>query len=95
MKVNLQKIKSLIKIDGLTLEKVWLREVMLGFIIFLAVLYFDFYIYRNFVWQKRINVERPSIVSLRKQSIEAIAKKIKSNNDFITNPTFPVVQNPF
>jgi len=93
--MNLNDIKNKIK-PYFTVDMIWKMELVFG-ILFLAIfMAFDFWIYDTYVRGGFGEASAPEVATLLKKSaIEKAANKIKSQKDFLENPSFGVVKNPF
>ena len=72
------------------------------FIIFLillvGILYFDFWVYKNFVLgaeSRALEGEQMGLFLLKTPLLEKAAEEIKKRNDFLENPVYPSIKNPF
>lgn len=72
------------------------------FIIFIAllvgILYFDFQVYKNFVLnvESRIREDGAEILFLLKTPLlEKAADEIRKKDEFINNPAYPLIKDPF
>ena len=93
--MNLKSIKSKIK-PYFTVDIIWKAELAFGALVLAAFLAFDFWIYDTYVRGGSEEAGAPKVATLLKKSaIEKAANKIKSQNQFLESPTFPVVKNPF
>jgi len=93
--MNLKSIKSKIK-PYFTVDIIWKAELAFGALVLAAFLAFDFWIYDTYVRGGSGEAGAPEVATLLKKSaIEKAANKIKSQNQFLESPTFPVVKNPF
>ncbi len=81
----------------MTIRKIWLFELLAAGILFLAILYIDFQIYRNITVEKQgVAVEAAgSGLYLRKSDLVEAVKKLKEHQDFVENPIYPLIKNPF
>lgn len=85
-----------LKIGRMTVEKVWLAELILACVILAFLLAFDVWIYKTFVRERKpVETNNYKSAIIKKIELEKIAKKIKDQNSFIENPVLPVVKNPF
>ena len=88
--------KSLREKRALTLGQIWKIELVLAAILLSAFLAFDFWLYQTFILSPPdISFDRENIVPFRKFTIERTVKKIENYADFLKNPTYPFVENPF
>lgn len=72
------------------------------FIIFIAllvgILYFDFQVYKNFVLnvESRVREDGAEILFLLKTPLlEKAADEIRKKDEFLQNPKYPLIKDPF
>ena len=93
--MNLSDIKNKIK-PHFTVDMVWKIELLLGALLLAAFLAFDFWAYNTYIRGVSGETGAPEVATLlKKNAIKKAADKIKSQNQFLEAPTFPVVKNPF
>lgn len=79
-----------------TINKIWIWEIIAAGIFLLSFLVIDFLVYRNIVIQKSVPPgDISGAVYLRKTNLVEAAKKIKADQDFLENPQYPSIKNPF
>ncbi len=78
------------------IKKIWNAELILGVLLLIVFLAFDFWVYNAYVRGGAGGVGAPEVATLlKKNALEKAANKIKSQNQFLKNPSFGVVKNPF
>ena len=67
-------------------------------LILAGVLYFDFWVYKNFVLEAESRAkenEPKEIFLLKAPLLEKAAEEIKKRDDFLENPKYPLIKDPF
>lgn len=81
---------------AVTLDKIWKIEIITASVLLSAFLIFDFWVYQNFILKRPdAQLDRAKVISFKKAGIERASKKIDNYTDFLKNPAFPFVENPF
>lgn len=74
-------------------------KLFIIFIAFLAsVLYFDFWVYKNFVSNIELRAQEEgaeNLFLLKTPLIEKAADEIRKKDDFLQNPKYPIIKDPF
>lgn len=81
----------------LSLVSVWIFELSVLFLLLAGVLGFDWWIYRTLV-TRRAEIpfdQLKGVTALDKKSIERAAQSIADHEEFLKNPTFSFIPNPF
>ena len=67
-------------------------------LLFLGVLSFDFWVYKNFILgaESRVKENEPKEIFLLKTPLlEKVAEEIKKRDDFLKSPKYLLIKNPF
>lgn len=93
--MNLKDIQNKIK-PYFTVDMIWRAELVFCALLLAGFLVFDFWIYNTYVKGGVGETGIPEVATLlKKNAIEKAANNIKFQNQFLENPSFPVVKNPF
>ncbi len=93
--MNLSEIKNKIK-PYFTVDMIWKAELVFGALALAIFMALDFWVYDAYVRGGSEEAGAPEVATLlKKNAIEKAANKIKSQKDFLENPSFQVVKNPF
>lgn len=80
----------------LTVETMWMAEVIFSAILIPLLLVGDLWLYRNFVINKKlVSMSEGKAILLKKINLENIGKHIRAEKAFLDNPALPVVRSPF
>lgn len=68
-----------------------------GIILLIAILYFDFRVYKKFVLdiESRKQEGLENLFLLKTPLLEKAAEEIRKKDDFLQNPKYPLIKNPF
>ncbi len=81
----------------IAINKIWILEVIAAGIFLVSFLFIDFWVYNNIFLQKSVTLSGDvgGVVYLKKTNLVEAGKKIKAYQDFLDNPQYPLIKNPF
>ena len=79
------------------INKIWLWEIIAAAIFLIFFLFIDFLVYQNITSQETgISPENAGgVAHLKKNNLIEAGKKIKAYQNFLQNPQYPLIKNPF
>lgn len=67
-------------------------------VLFIGILYFDFWVYRIFVLNIELRTSEDGtekLFLLKTPLLEKAAEEIRKKDDFVANPQYPLIKDPF